>query len=132
MEDFDEEPSVPGQLRRWRYEPVEVSFSIQVIKVAETLHHVHTACFVTPSLQQTLTRSISERESHLSFLWQAGQRPAPPGSRGVKIAFPDDYNDHGIQLCRQWMDELPAISKYDVDDVQSHEFYPGFLHVLYL
>lgn len=132
MEDFDEEPSVPAPLRRWRYEPVEVSFSIQVIKVAETLHHVHTACFVTQSLQQTLTGSISERESHLSFLQQAGQRRAPPGARGAKTAFPDNYNDHGIQLCRRWLDELPGISKYDVDDVQSHEFWPGFLHVLYL
>jgi hypothetical protein len=30
------------------------------------------------------------------------------------------------------MDECPEITRYDVDDVRGHEFWPAFLHVLHL
>ncbi|KAH6670253.1 fungal-specific transcription factor domain-containing protein [Plectosphaerella plurivora] len=129
-EDFDEQNHLPVHLRRWQHTPAEVAFSIEVIKVAETLHHVHTAHFVALHLQPSLSTSISGRESYLRSLSHGGMDPSPPGISAARIGFPD-YNDLSIQLCRQWMDTCPESVRYDVDDVRGHEFWPAFLHVLH-
>ncbi|UPK95757.1 hypothetical protein LCI18_006692 [Fusarium solani-melongenae] len=130
-EDFIEEPEVAEHLHRYPYQPIEVAFSIEVIRVAEALHHIHQEHFVTQHLQKPVTGSIAEREANLASLRDLGQSPLPPGEKGVRIGFPDDYNDHGVRLCRDWLDRVPQALKYDVNDIQKHEFWPAFLHILY-
>lgn len=130
-EDFIEEPEVAEHLHRYPYQPVEVAFSIEVIRVAEALHHIHQEHFVTQHLQKSMTGSIAEREANLASLRDLGQSPLPAGEKGVRIGFPDDYNDHGIRLCRDWLDRVPQALQYDINDIQKHEFWPAFLHILY-
>lgn len=130
--DFDEQPGVPVHLQQWPHQFVEIAFSIELIKVAEALHHIHSAHFVTQHLQPSMTKTIAERESGLLTLVKLGQSLPPPGTKGIRIKPPDQYDDDGLKLCRQWLQTVPHAVRYNVDDVQNHQFWPAFLHILYL
>jgi hypothetical protein len=132
IEDFNEQPDVPVHLQRWAHQDVEIAFSIGVIKVAEALHYIHSAHFVTQHLQRSMTKAIAERESGLATLVELGQNVPPPGSKGIRPLPLDQYDDDGLKLCRQWLETVPPAVRYSVDDVQNHQFWPAFLHILYL
>ncbi|KAF5010125.1 hypothetical protein FDECE_3711 [Fusarium decemcellulare] len=130
-DDFNEEPNTAEHLRRHPYEPVEVAFSMEITRIAEALHHIHQAHFVKQHLQKPMTGSIAEREANLASLRAGGQEPMSSGLEMMKIRSPDDYNDKGIPLCRDWLGRVPQVLKYEMDDIQKHEFWPAFAHILF-
>lgn len=79
-----------------------------------------------------MVKSIAERESELELLVESGQRLPPPGIKGLSNDSMDGYNDDGLRLCQQWLKNVSQIVRYDVDDVHCHQFWPAFLHILYL
>lgn len=126
LEDFTEEQdSTSHQTPLQAYTAAEAFFSIEMVKVAEALHHIHSVHYVRRHLQQRMTRSIADRAAVLQHATY------PPGIRVVSGAL-DTYNDEGIQLCRQWLRQVPIAVKYDVDDIRNHTFWPSFLHILFL
>lgn len=132
-EDFDEQPGLPSHAQQWRHSRVEIAFSIQAAKVAEALHHIHTSFFVRQRLQSSRTGSIAERESHLLSVKRSRQDPSLQFEESeFSSRDGDGYTDQGIRLCLRWLDEHPERVAYNVDDVQRHEFWPGFLHILFL
>ncbi|CAK7236366.1 hypothetical protein SBRCBS47491_009613 [Sporothrix bragantina] len=122
--DFNEDPSGAAGGQWASYSEAEVLFMIEQTRVAEALRHIHNQYFVQQKLQLRLTGSIAAREEQL-----ANGPPVPaPHTSGLR---PDNYNDAGLRLCREWLANVPAAVQYDVDDVQGHRFWPAFLHILY-
>ncbi len=119
--DFNEDRNgAPGG--QWQsYSEAEVYFAIELTRISEGLRHIHDRYFVQPRLHQRLTGSIASRE----------QVEARPGTRLAGGLGPDDYEDVGLQLCRAWLANVPPAMQYDVDDVQGHQFWPAFMHLLY-
>ncbi|CAK7210310.1 hypothetical protein SEUCBS140593_000790 [Sporothrix eucalyptigena] len=122
--DFNEDPSGAAGGQWASYSEAEVLFMIEQTRVAEALRHIHNQYFVQQKLQLRLTGSIAAREEQLML----GPSVPAPHSGGLK---PDNYNDAGLRLCREWLANVPAAVQYDVDDVQGHRFWPAFLHILY-
>jgi hypothetical protein len=121
-EDFVEDLERSGYLLRYPYTDPEVSFMMEQTKVMEAQHHIHSHYFIKQRLQPQMTGSIAEREAFL-------------GSSSVnivrRISYPESFRDHGLLLCKQWLKSIPETVKYDVDDVQNHQFWLAFLHILY-
>lgn len=135
-DDFNEEPQIHLSLQDRPPKPEETAFSIEVVKVSEALHHIHTLHFVSKQLQLNLTKTIAGRASQLDSLEQAdaGTQAVDVIDAGAdfRSALTEKFEDEGLRLCREWLDNLPRVARYDVDDVQNHRFWPGFLHILYL
>lgn len=125
VEDFNEEPGVPRDLQRYPHSEVEIRFFMHQTRVMEALHHIHRDFFVRQRLHDHMTGSISQREASLK------RKAVAPGAKADKEWFPDSYQDEGLLLCRDWLEQLPEVVQYDVDDVRGHRFWPAFLHILY-
>ncbi|KAL1903153.1 hypothetical protein Sste5346_000437 [Sporothrix stenoceras] len=146
--DFNEDPTGAAGGQWASYSEAEVLFMIEQTRVAEALRHIHNQYFVQQKLQLRLTGSIAAREEQLGSSFSrrsthhygshAGHgttgdahgvpTSSMPGPVGLR---PDNYNDAGLRLCREWLANVPAAVQYDVDDVQGHRFWPAFLHILY-
>lgn len=108
-----------------------------MVKISEALHHIHTSHFVEKQLQLSLTKTIAGRASKLALSRQpsAGDEAAVGVSgAGADLlsAAAGPFEDEGLRLCREWLNNLPQVARYDVDDVKNHRFWLGFLHILYL
>ncbi|KAL2209404.1 hypothetical protein CC79DRAFT_1367587 [Sarocladium strictum] len=135
-DDFNEEPDVHLSLQTRPPQPDETAYSIEVVKVSEALHHIHSSISLAKQLQSNLTKTITGRTMQLALTKHSGVDAEP---FATDSAFADllsaasgDFKDVGLRLCREWLNSLPQVAQYDVDDVQNHRFWPGFLHVLYL
>ncbi|OIW22563.1 hypothetical protein CONLIGDRAFT_697198 [Coniochaeta ligniaria NRRL 30616] len=124
-EDFDEEPGVQEGLRRYPHSNMEIRFFIEQTRVMEALHHIHRGFFVRQRLHDHMTGSIAQREASCK------RKAVAPGAKADQEWYPDSYQDEGLLLCRDWLEQLPDILQYDVDDVRGHKFWPAFLHILY-
>ena len=124
-DDFDEERHISNTAPDYPHSDTEISFFMQQTRVMEALHHIHCGYFIRQRLQPHMTGSITQRE--LSYK----QNTVPPGSKADRTWYLDDYRDPGLVLCKDWLDHLPDIVQYDVNDIQAHTFWPAFLHILY-
>lgn len=124
-DDFNEQQILPPN--HVTYSTQEVAFMLEQPRVMEIQYYVYTECFAKRRLQQQTTGSILDRERYLeSEMISPGSRATCPND------LPDSFRDNGFLLGKRWLGQVPDSLKYDVDDIQGHEFWPAFLHVLYL
>lgn len=149
--DFNEDPTGAAGGQWASYSEAEVLFMIEQTRVAEALRQIHNQYFVQQKLQLRLTGSIATREEQLdsNFSGRSAHHHGPhaghadhgtagdthgaasSSTSGPVGLRPDNYNDAGLRLCREWLANVPGAVQYDVDDVQGHRFWPAFLHILY-
>lgn len=120
-EDFVEEPDVAPSLREFPHSDIEIGFFIQVSKLMEALHDIHSNHFVRHRLCAPMAVSIAQRESRVK------RQPAAPEM--LDLEHVDDYKDEGLVLCNRWLQQLPENMQYDTEDIWSHKFWPAFLHI---
>lgn len=107
------------------YDPVEIAFFVEQVKVMEIQHEIHMTSYLRHRLQRTSTGAIGKRQAiEPSFA-------APPGIKQPPTVYQDDYNDRSFVLSREWLKQVPDLAWYDVDDIRGHRFWPAFLHMLF-
>ena len=127
-EDFVEEPDVAPPLRSYAHPDDEVSFFIQLSKVLEALHDIHSNHFVRHRLCAPMAVSITQREA------RASRQPSTPGTKAPMHELEraeEHYKDEGLVLCILWLQQLPENMRYDTEDIRSHKFWPAFLHIMF-
>ena len=125
-EDFIEEIGMQADTQAIPYAKQEIVFYIEQTKVMETLRVINEDYYAKDRLQQTTTGLITEREESRRI------HPALPGIKVPPIIYQGNYHDRSMALINQWLERTPSIVAYDVDDVQGHQFWPAFLHILFL
>lgn len=124
-EDFDERPDKGLQTPLSSTSTdEEIHFMIQHAMVMEAHHHIQRDHFAFHRLHQSMTGTIASRAAALEAI-SAGSVP-----RSHRV-YADEIEDPSMILCRQWLDNLPEIMQYDVDNIRGHRFWPSFIHIFY-
>lgn len=126
LQDFVEVPPDSSRTQQSPYSDVEIAFMVEMPKVMEAQHHVHRDHFAKKRLHDQTTGLIAQREAYLA------SDPLAPTSQKAVGDVADDFKDQGLMLCKRWLEQIPAVIDYDVDDIQGHQFWPAFLHILHL
>ncbi|KAH7072088.1 fungal-specific transcription factor domain-containing protein [Paraphoma chrysanthemicola] len=124
-QDFIEEPGKQWDTQSTPYPEQELVFFIEQTKLMEGLHVIVDDHHAKNRLQELTVGLIAEREAAIRYnATLPGVRIAPAGSIG-------DYQDRSLRLIKEWFQHVPAVVAYDVDDIQGHQFWPGYLHILF-
>lgn len=113
-----------GTLRH-SYDPMEVEFFIEMVKVMEVWQNILNLNFTRYGLQATSTGYISQRQAASTSL------ALPTSGKQPNTGDPDDYNDFTLTMAREWYNQTPPSLAYDVEDARGHQFWPAFLHILF-
>ena len=121
--DFIEELGKQWDTQSIAYSEQEIHFFIEQTKLMEGLHVIVDEHHAKNRLQKSTAGLIAEREAAIRY------NASLPGVRMPPSSSVSDYQDLNLRLVRDWLDHVPSVVSYDVDDIQGHQFWPGFLHI---